>query len=126
MRTVMGALALIISVKWILILAIFTWIAGKIFPKAFLMWWRSKLLKRAMIQTDKGLKIRGGFVHNPLTRYPRNYKCFCGKDEKAKFCCLPTLNPVCSPKEAFANRYAVKWAELMMEKTLEHKSQSST
>ncbi len=37
------------------------------------------------------LKPRSGFSLNPLKRFPRNYRCWCGSGKKAKYCCLPRV-----------------------------------
>lgn len=39
--------------------------------------------------------LRTEFAKNPLLKYPRNIKCWCGSHKKAKFCCLPQQAKVC-------------------------------
>lgn len=40
-----------------------------------------------------------GFVYNPLLKYPRNERCYCGSGVKAKMCCLPKVKRVV-PKDS--------------------------
>lgn len=46
-------------------------------------WFRFKHWSGAMV-----------YVENPLLKYPRNMQCWCGKEYKAKMCCLPRQAPV--------------------------------
>ena len=41
-----------------------------------------------------------GLVWNPLRSYPRNLQCFCGKEKKAKNCCLPLAKAAVPPEVA--------------------------
>lgn len=96
-----------------------------ILPKSWISMWRDSILRKSIrIHPDGAYAVRGGFVHNPLKRYPRNFRCFCGKMVKAKDCCLPEIAPVCSPKEALVNRLAVKWAEKLTGESDERSQES--
>lgn len=43
---------------------------------------------------------KDGLVWNPLRSYPRNLSCFCGKEKKAKNCCLPKAKAAVPPHVA--------------------------
>ena len=46
----------------------------------------------------KGLKP--GYAWNPLKKFPRNVKCFCGSGKKFKNCCLSKLRDIVDTKTA--------------------------
>lgn len=48
---------------------------------------------------------------NPLLRYPRNAKCFCGSGKKSKACCLPRVSQLVYASDAKIIRAA--WPELL-------------
>lgn len=108
------------------ILFIFASIIKLLLPDVAIKAWRDWILKRSIRLTPDGYSLRGGFMHNPLKGYPRNFRCWCGSNEKAKVCCLPDVSPVCSPKEAFANKYTVKFAELLMKESHDNEKKSSS
>lgn len=94
------------------ILFIFASIMKLLLPDRMIIAWREWILNRAVKAKSDGSKaIKGSFVWNPLLKYPRNYRCYCGSDYNFKMCCLHRTPEVCSPREAFANKWAVKWAE---------------
>jgi len=55
-----------------------------------------------MVSRNKqyGTKPKEGFVYNPIFKYPRNLKCFCGTDKKFKKCCLRLMPKVVSKEKA--------------------------
>lgn len=98
-------------------LFIFASIMKFLLPAKAIGAWRNWILNRAVKVDSKGAKsYRGSFVPNPLLKYPRNYRCYCGSEFKFKMCCVHRTPEVCSPKEALANKWAVKWAEICHEK----------
>lgn len=52
-----------------------------------------------------------GKTWNPIKKYPVNHPCYCGSALKAKKCCLPYLNDVCS--EQFAKEMKLNWRKIL-------------
>ena len=57
-------------------------------------------------------RLHAGNAWNPLGDFPRNAPCWCGKDAKAKKCCLPKIVPYVTEKVAAHLRPAVEAAKL--------------
>lgn len=47
-----------------------------------------------------GRAPKPGFDWNPLAKFPRNQKCFCGSSLKFKRCCAENVKPVCPQADA--------------------------
>lgn len=52
------------------------------------------------VNRDIGYRIAPGFLWNPLTKYPKNWPCFCGSGLKFKKCCTDKVPKTCT-KELF-------------------------
>ncbi len=65
---------------------------GLLIRKLEVIYKKRALLKNlAKIEGSKGFKLKDGWAHNPLTKYPPNYVCFCGTGAKFKKCCSNTI-----------------------------------
>lgn len=53
-------------------------------------------------------RLKEGYAHNPLLKFPRNAKCFCGSGLKFKKCHLAGLSRACTKAQAKEAEAAMK------------------
>lgn len=57
-------------------------------------------IKRFFYKNTVQADIAPAMVSNPLLKWPRNFNCVCGSTKKFKKCCLNTLAPQVTIKDA--------------------------
>ena len=67
-----------------------------------------KVLRKGFRDKPNG-KLPAGIKHNPIFRYPKDQKCFCGKTKKLfEFCCYKKMPRFITDSEAAGIDVALK------------------